>query len=409
MPLVTSAQFPGINPNILGGVQQGLVNRQLIQQEQNKQRLLEQSQAQLGTRQRALGVPEVAPVDESQAQAELRMIANDPVKASQTLSQIGIVNQRQKEDAAAFGAEMLAAPNPETQTRLINERVQRLTAEGRDPKNTLLLHDFTPEQRTHAARGLQTLALTALQRQTLAGKTAVATAKAIPQVQSSKILPGGLVQMVMKDGTVQTVPPEEANETLIKAAEVRGAELQGLRAGERGEAEESTKRAAEAFKTLAATRKNIVNMNEGIRLLQEGAKSGAVEGRLPSFRAASVKLDNLRNRLGLDVIGGTTFGALSESELNFALGTALPTGLDEKELLQWMVEKRDAQMKLTANLEEAALFLGTPGNTVADFITMKKAERDQPLPQGVTEEDVIETMRVNSMSRQEVLERLRGQ
>lgn len=197
-------------------------------------------------------------------------------------------------------------------------------------------------------------------------------------VQSSKQLPGGLVQLVMKSGEVKVVPPEEANEALIKASERRGAELQGLRAGERGEAKESTKASATAFKGLTAVRKNITNMNEGIKLLEGGARTGAVQGKLPSFKAASIKLDNLRNRLGLDVIGGTTFGALSESELAFALGTALPTGLDEKELLSWMTEKRDAQMKVAANLEEAAIFLGEPGNTVADFIKLKKQKRDAP-------------------------------
>jgi len=198
---------------------------------------------------------------------------------------------------------------------------------------------------------------------------------AADQVQSSKILPGGVTQLVYKSGRIETKTPSEANEILIKEAEERGAELQGLRAGERGAASEAVKSAAESFKSLTAVRKNIRNIDEGIRLLEEGAKTGAIEGRLPSIRAASVKLANLKGRLGLDVIGAVTFGALSEAELQFALDTALPTKLDEEDLKQWLTEKRDAQHKLATNLEEAALFLGTPGNTISEFIQIKKAER----------------------------------
>ena len=70
-------------------------------------------------------------------------------------------------------------------------------------------------------------------------KSALAGAEGLSEVQSSKILPGGLVQIVRKDGTVETIPPEEANAQLIRAAELRGAELQGLRAGERGAAKQA--------------------------------------------------------------------------------------------------------------------------------------------------------------------------
>ncbi|MEE8208752.1 MAG: hypothetical protein V3T88_07375 [Nitrosomonadaceae bacterium] len=227
-------------------------------------------------------------------------------------------------------------------------------------------------------------------------------------VQSSKIMAGGLVQLVRKSGAVEVVDQDEANKLLVTAAENRSAELQGRRESERGSAKEATKVSAAAFKGIASARKNIRNMNEGIKLLEGGAKTGAVESILPSIKAASVKLDNLKNRLGLDVIGSVTFGALSEGELALALSTALPTKLDEKELIGWMTEKRDAQMKVAENLEEAALFLGEPGNSIADFIKMKK-EKSQDLPQGVSEEDMTETMRVHNMTREQVLNRLRGQ
>lgn len=197
------------------------------------------------------------------------------------------------------------------------------------------------------------------------------------KVQSSKILPGGLTQIVYDDGTVETKQPKEAEQELIKSAEKRGAELQGLRSGEREEAKNAAKQAVESFKSLSLVKRNIGNMEEGIKLLDQGAGTGVIERRLPSVRASSIKLDNLQGRLGLDVIGNTTFGALSEAELRFALDTALPTGLGREELKKWMQEKIDAQTKLADYLEEAALFLGEPGNTIADFLAKKKSEKPQ--------------------------------
>jgi hypothetical protein len=412
MALQTANQYR-LTPDVLGARRIGLQHRQAAQEEANKEALRVQAAEGLAARQAALGVPsEVPEGGESREAATQRMIAMDPDKASKVLETIGVVSTSQKEDAAAFADNVLAAPI-EARTDLINARVRALTAEGRDATHTMMLLEQSPEQLEASMQGLKVNALTALQRQTAqtarerleADKAKAATGPGADTVQSSKILPGGLVQLVYKSGKLETLPPDEANAEMIRSAELWGAKLQGLRAGERGAATEGTKAAAAAFKGLAAARKNINNMNEGIRLLQGGAKTGAIESMLPSVRAASVKLDNLRNRLGLDVIGGTTFGALSESELNFALHTALPTGLDEVELLQWMTEKRDAQMKVAANLEEAALFLGEPGNTVADFIKMKKAARPQ-LPEGVTEEDIEVTMRENGMTRAQVLERL---
>ncbi len=199
-----------------------------------------------------------------------------------------------------------------------------------------------------------------------------------PRVQSSKQLSGGLVQLVMTDGTVKTVPTNEADGELIKSAEQRGAELQGLREGFRGEAKSSTKLALSAYKGITSGRKQIRDLNEGIKLLESGAKTGAVQSLLPSIRAESIKLDNLQKRLGLNVISNTTFGALSQGELDLAMSTSLPKRLNEKELIQWMTEKRDAQAKLLDYFQETAEFLGTPGNTVSDFLKLQKNKTAEP-------------------------------
>ena len=135
------------------------------------------------------------------------------------------------------------------------------------------------------------------------------------------------------------------------------------------------KRSEKAFDSIGKIRLSIDNYDEAIELIDNGAETGVVQSRLPSIRAASIALDNLQGRLGLDVVGQTTFGALSESELKFALATALPKKLAPADLRRWLVRKKESQLKLSAYLQEVATFLGTPGNTTKDFVELQKVRQ----------------------------------
>lgn len=216
------------------------------------------------------------------------------------------------------------------------------------------------------------------------------------RVQSSQQLPGGLSVQTMADGTVRVV---NASGEQLQGAQaqkaVDDARLLGIeterdknqaREGGKLDAQMDTKalieeqvtRAQENAKNATGQQKefytqlgniqsNIANYNEAIRLIDEGAATGVVQSKLPSIRAASQKLDNVKNRLGLDVIGNTTFGALSESELAFAIDTALPTNLEGPDLRAWLERKRDAQQKLASYISSAMQFLDIPGNSLADL------------------------------------------
>jgi hypothetical protein len=140
-------------------------------------------------------------------------------------------------------------------------------------------------------------------------------------------------------------------------------------------AKDAAKISTKAFERLENINTNIRNLDEGIQLLEDGAETGVVEKMLPSVRKNSIKLDNLQGRLGLDVLHSTTFGALSAAELKFALSTALPTGLQPEALKDWMIQKRDAQDKLADYIEASAIFLGTPGNTVKDWMVLQREKR----------------------------------
>jgi hypothetical protein len=130
----------------------------------------------------------------------------------------------------------------------------------------------------------------------------------------------------------------------------------------------------EAFDGLKSIRSTIANMNDAVSALDAGAETGPIISRLPSFRAASIELDNIKGRMGLDVISSVTFGALSESELAFALDTALPTNLEKEPLKAFLRKKIEAQKKLATELRKAASFLGTPGNTIGDYVNILEAD-----------------------------------
>lgn len=212
----------------------------------------------------------------------------------------------------------------------------------------------------------------------------------LPEAQKRAYLTMKRADPTFKMGDVQMVG-DPVRRTATPFAEESGRtqgdvqrELSG-QAAEKTAMEENVKAASkladESFKRLESVKTNLANYDEAIRLIDEGAQTGVIASRLPSVRQASIALDNLQGRLGLDVIGNTTFGALSEAELKFALETALPQRLEGPALKQWLQGKKAAQQKLAAYLEQASIFLGTPGNTVKDWIEIQGGGRSSGRPQ----------------------------
>ena len=125
------------------------------------------------------------------------------------------------------------------------------------------------------------------------------------------------------------------------------------------------------FETINKANISLGNIDKAIAVLDKGAGVGAVEKLWPSITAASVELDNIRNQMALDVVGATTFGALSEGELNLAKDVALPTGLDTAELKDYLIRKKAAQEKLRDYYNEQIQHLDQ-GGTIASFLRSKE-------------------------------------
>lgn len=113
------------------------------------------------------------------------------------------------------------------------------------------------------------------------------------------------------------------------------------------------------------------NIDGAISVLESGAGVGAIEKFLPSFKAASVELDNIQNSMALDVIGSVTFGALSKGELDLAKEVALPTGLNTPQLIEYLQRRKVAQEKLREYFNEQVQFLDQ-GGTIAGFLREKE-------------------------------------
>jgi len=235
------------------------------------------------------------------------------------------------------------------------------------------------KERTDALSSLTTINNTALAR---TQKAAELSAGGQDKVQSSKVTPDGTTILVMKNGQTKVISNEGTELTgidranAIRTSENFGADVQGARAQQRTGGELTAKQVGIAFAEIGKIKKNIVNIDEAIELIDKGANTGVIASKLPNVQSASIQLANVRNQLGLDVIGSVTFGALSEGELNLALNTALPTNLEPTELRKYLVNKKTAQEKVIKNLTTAATYLNVKGNSLSGWL--EKVQNMEP-------------------------------
>ena len=124
----------------------------------------------------------------------------------------------------------------------------------------------------------------------------------------------------------------------------------------------------ESFKELLGIKKSIGTIDEAIAAINDKANTGYFDKWLPSFRESTQRLENAAQRMGLDVISATTFGALSEGELRLAMDTAMPSNMQPKELRKWLTERKLAKTKLARELTKMSIQLGKGKTTIAEYL-----------------------------------------
>ena len=328
--------------------------------------------------------------------------AQDPALRRATTTQ-AIVDKYKGQDfndptiLSNMAKEFSAAGLPEISMQLA-DRVREVTPKTsqRSAKDQAELAVFTINQIPEENR-------TEEQRRILNAASLIIRSEAIgDKVQSTKILEDGTTVTVYNSGKREVTSPqgnvltgEDAAKAIKDAARfgitVAGdrqaqqtlqrlqleAEYGAVRKGAEAAGAQAIKLSGDAFIALNKVQTNISNLKDAKKALEEGANTGAIASRLPSITAASIELDNIRNRLGLDIVGSVTFGALSEGELSLALNTALPTNLSEADLKKHIIAKIAAQDKLSKYLTEQATFLSKPGNTLNGWLESQEKKKQK--------------------------------
>jgi hypothetical protein len=207
------------------------------------------------------------------------------------------------------------------------------------------------------------------------------------QVQSSQILSDGKTAVVVyKNGQVAVVDTStdqrltgDAAKAALKEAQEQQIKTAAGRERAIAQGKAAVKAGADAFSQLPNIERSIKNLDEVIRLVEEkGASTGVIASQLPNWSDAAVELENMRTNLGLDVINSVTFGALSQSELDLALATGLPTKLSGGALVEWVKNKKESQQKLAKYLKEQARFLLNGYGGVGDWIDYSEKKKINP-------------------------------
>ena len=456
MPLVTAAQFGG-QPNIQAAIQAGQRTRAITQEEANRQRLSALAQQQLETRQRALGVSAEVPTDETQTAAQFRAIADDPALAKQFFETAGIDTEAKREEAAAFAFNVRNAPEDQ-KNELINQRVLQITSRGGDPKDTLELLDAPPALRDTILKGVEAAALTAAQRQIGAGgkiqfggqetfkdekgnlffgttkrnpATGVVESVLAP-IGGGEAKPVGGVSVVSAAGLTPTEKVKQAVDIQQQTGDVETKQaiekqtaleltseekkqvikLTKLKIKEsqfkEGEERQLAKNVKETRRNEALNATSVVN-----RLLSDDRFTSGF-GRLATVTPATLKSQQMRdvdaevdqvvNLIGLEArkkLKGQ--GTVSDSEAEALAKSATI-------LANRLISDEAARRELTrvrGVFEDAAARNQLEKPTREE--ERQSVQQQAQLPQGVTEEDITETMRANNMTRQQVLDRLGSQ
>ncbi|WP_299083046.1 hypothetical protein [uncultured Paraglaciecola sp.] len=202
-----------------------------------------------------------------------------------------------------------------------------------------------------------------------------------PDVQKAEILEDGTVIFANDDRTVTVRRPGgevlsgEAAASAIKNSKRFKAEAHGYE----NALKVATDYAAEVYEKAGPISGSISSLEEGIRLVEEGAETGVFKSRVPTLNQNTLRLRQLANRFGLDIVGQYTFGALSEKELRLAIETGSPPkNLNTSQTKQWFEDRLTAQRKLLTAIEEVASFLGSGNKTIPEWIQNKNDTRRQP-------------------------------
>jgi len=203
---------------------------------------------------------------------------------------------------------------------------------------------------------------------------------AIKTAVDVKLYNNGMIFQQFSDGSIKRI--DENGEEISgadniakfnKTAREVGLNDPATAAANIANAKAASAQATKAYETVNTVRKTISAYDQAITAIEDGAFTSPAKilNNFPTLTNAGADLDSARIALGLGVIQMTTFGALSKSELDLALESGVPKG-DRGQVMARLQQRKLAQIKYANALEEAAIYLGTSGNTIASYMKMQK-------------------------------------
>ena len=360
MALQTANQFQ-LTPNIGGAITSGLQAGQGIKQAQQRTQLANQQQTQFEQGQQ----DRVANIEAQKQTAMLQGAANAAVKARNL-------------------------PDDASRISFLRNRVQEVTSRGGNPEDTIeVLSLFESGQGEQANALLDSFVKTSIDTGLIKDVSALKAAKPTASAQDFETFKQLNAKALKTNDPIDIQLAEQFGRQsgFDRETPQELADIEVGKESKKALVRQAATASKEAFDGLKGVRKTIANIDDAVKALDSGAATGPIVSKLPSFRQAAIELDNIKGRMGLDVVGATTFGALSESELAFALNVALPDSLEPAALKDWLVKKKDAQTKLSNELRKAASFLGKPGNTIADYVDQQ--EKNNPNVKDLSDEDLF--------------------
>lgn len=198
-------------------------------------------------------------------------------------------------------------------------------------------------------------------------------------VQRSVNYKDGSVQTVYRDGTTEITtasgntyaPGDDGYEEATTGARDAGVSYAGDVAGATQGGKQAVIDRTSVAEEYMASRKTQGTYEEARDTVQEmeDYSFGKVTAQFPNFSEGSLKLENFKTQMGLDVIAGGNFGPLSEGELKLALNKGIPDGLSKKGTLKWIDDRIEAEKMVQRAAEDYMRWSSeNPGKTRADYI-----------------------------------------
>jgi len=337
----------------------------------------------------------LAPLEQQQAQMKVDLMKaaqpgmiNQAQFANSGLSQ-EIATQEQVQQFDFANAQSLSTALNTGNPQIINNElmrqkavVQQLVSQGQLPETELQEIDAAMAMVSQPG-GLQTLS-----QGTNSFLQSVSGRREEPQTASQKDF--GTYQALKQkadttgdEGDVVAAEQYGRRAGFIRPTEQQKADIKVTADVRKDLLKQATSVSKDAFDQLKGTRNSISTMQEAIKSIDAGASSGFFDKFLPSFKESTIALENAAQRMGLDVISATTFGALSEGELKLAMDTAVPKNLQPKALKTWLGARIKAKQKLSRELSKMAIELGKGKTTIAEYLEKNTTVDDR------TDQDIL--------------------